>query len=127
MSEISLNTPNPGADGRLGALVFANGGSRFNDTYWKEFGPRLGLAYQVSNKMVVRAGYAMTNTPPIRNDWGYGGFTFGFNGTVNVPHSETSFVDDPAIYLRQPFPTLSAPLPNTDPASANYNDVTTTA
>src|SRR3989454_3315075 len=128
MSEVDLTSPNPEADNRPGALVFAGPGHRrFNNTYWREFGPRLGLAYKVSNKMVVRAGYAMTNTPPIRNDWGYGGFTFGFNGTVNVPHSETSFVDDPAIYLSQPFPTLSAPLPNTDPASANYNDVTTTA
>ena len=128
MSEVDLTSPNPDADNRPGALVFAGPSHRrFNNAYWREFGPRLGLAYQVSNKMVVRAGYAMTNTPPIRNDWGYGGFTFGFNGTVNVPHSETSFVDDPAIYLSQPFPSLSAPLPNTDPASANYNDVTTTA
>src|SRR5262249_5247885 len=98
MSEIDLTAPNPGAGNRPGALVFRN---RFNNTYWREFGPRFGLAYRVSNKVVVRAGYAMTNTPPIRNDWGYGGFTFGFNGTVNVPAgtSPTGFVDDPSIYL----------------------------
>jgi len=124
MSEIDLNTPNPGADNRPGALVFAHNGSRFSDTYWKEFGPRLGLAYQINNKLVVRAGYAMTNTPPIRNDWGYGGFTYGFNGSVNAPKgtSPTGFVDDPALYLSQPFPVLASPLPNTDPASANGQD-----
>ncbi len=122
MSEIGLNTPNPGADGRLGALVFANGGSRFNDTYWKEFGPRLGLAYQVNNRLAVRAGYAMTNTPPIRNDWGYGGFTLGFNGSVPVAAgtSPTLFIDDPAIYLSQPYPSQGS-LPNTDPAQLNYD------
>jgi carboxypeptidase family protein len=119
MSEINLNTPNPGADNRPGALVF---GSRFNDTYWREFGPRLGLAYQVSGKLVLRAGYAMTNTPPIANDWGYGGFTFGFNGNSNVVGgtSPTGFVDDPAIYLSQPYPPLQGVLPNTDPSQVNY-------
>jgi hypothetical protein len=131
MSEVDLTTPNPGADNRLGALVFAGPGRhRFNNTYGREFGPRLGLAYQVSSKLVLRAGYAMTNTPPIRNDWGYGGFTYGFNGAVNIPSgtSPTGFVDDPSIYLSQRFPDLATPLPNKDPASENYNSqVLTTA
>jgi hypothetical protein len=128
MSEVDLTVPNPEAGNRPGALVAANGG-RFSDTYWKEFGPRLGLAYQVNNKTVVRAGYAMTNTPPIRNDWGYGAFTFGYNGTVTLPAgtSKTGFIDDPAFYLSQPFPNSKQPLPNTDPAAANGNDVFTTA
>jgi hypothetical protein len=123
MSEIDLNTPNPGADGRRGALVFAKGGSRFNNTYWKEFGPRLGLAYQVNDKVVLRSGYAMTNTPPIRNDWGYGGFTLGFDGSVPVVAgtSPTGFIDDPASYLSQPYPNLQGSLPNTDPAQLNYD------
>jgi hypothetical protein len=126
MSEVSLTTPNPDANNRPGALIF---GSRFNDTYWKEFGPRLGLAYQVNSKLVVRAGYAMTNTPPIANDWGYGGFTFGFNGTANVVAgtSLTGFVDDPAIYLKQPYPNSVGTLPNKNPSSANYNNVATVA
>lgn len=28
-------------------------------TYWKNFGPRLGLAYSVNDKTVIRAGYAL--------------------------------------------------------------------
>ena len=126
MSEIDLNVPNPEAGNLPGALVFKR---RVNDTYWKEFGPRFGIAYKVSDRMVVRAGYAITNTPPIANNWGYGGFTFGFNGSVNVAAgtNASGFVDDPAIYLSQPFPSPSVPLPNKDPSSANYNDVTTTA
>jgi len=41
---------------------------------------------------------------------------------VNVPAgtNQTGFVDDSAIYLRQPFPSLQGTLPNTDPSSANY-------
>jgi hypothetical protein len=119
MSEINLNTPNPGADNRPGALVF---GSRFNDTYWREFGPRFGLAYQLNSKIVIRAGYSMTNTPPIANDWGYGGFTSGFNGSDNVVAgtSPTGFIDDPAIYLSQPYPALKGALPDKDPTQLNY-------
>ncbi|HKW98227.1 MAG TPA: carboxypeptidase regulatory-like domain-containing protein [Bryobacteraceae bacterium] len=131
MSEIDLNAPNPGAGNRPGALVFAGPGhSRFNNTYWREFGPRFGLAYQVSNKMVVRTGYAMMNTPPIANNWSYSGFTYGWSAGVPV-HSHSNpdgFVDDPAIYLSQPYPSLQGTLPNTDPTSANGNGgVVTTA
>ena len=126
MSEIDLNAPNPGAGNLPGALVFK---SRVNNTFWKEIGPRLGLAYKVSNKMVVRAGYAMTNTPPIANNWGYGGFQFGYDGNVNVPGgtSPTGFVDDPSLYLSKPFPGLASPLPNKDPSSANFTPGATTA
>lgn len=126
LSYIDLNAPNPGANGRPGALVFGKTPSR---TYWREFGPRLGFVFQASRKMVVRGGYAMTNTPPIRNDWGYGGFIYGYSGTINVRPftSPTGFVDDPAIYLREPFPNFRGTLPNTDPASGNWDAYQTTA
>jgi hypothetical protein len=121
MSEVTLAYPDVNAGNRPGILTF---GGPFNNTYWREFGPRFGLAYRLSDKMVVRAGYAMTNTPPIANSFGYN-FTYGYSATVNVkalanPH-------DPAIYLSQTFPSLSSPLPNTDPSSAEGNQVFTTA
>ncbi len=126
LSEIDLNTPNPGAGGRLGALVFPN---RVNDTFAKQIDPRAGLAYKVSDKLVVRAGYGIMNTPPIANNWGYGAFTFGYNGTVNVAAgtNASGFVDDPSLYLSKPFPGLASPLPNKDPASANFTQGATTA
>jgi hypothetical protein len=130
MSEVDLNTPNPDAGNLPGALVFAGSGrNRFSDTYWKEFGPRLGVAYQLNNKTVIRAGYAMMNTPPIAQDWGYGSFLNGFNGSVNVRagSSPTGFVDDPAMYLSQPVPSLAGALPDTNPSGFNGNDVFTTA
>src|SRR5262249_46349103 len=112
------------------ALVFAGSGRRhFNNTYWKEFSPRFGMAYEVSNKMVIRTGYAIMNTPPVANNWRYTAFTYGFNGTATV-HSGANpdgFIDDPSIYLSQPFPSLPGALPNTDPASANGIVASTTA
>jgi hypothetical protein len=130
MSEIDLSVPNPGAGNRPGALVFTGPNLHtFNDTYWREFGPRFGLAYQVNSKIVVRTGYAMMNTPPISNNWGYG-FNYGFNGAVNV-HAGANpdgFIDDPSMYLSQPFPIFQGTLPVTDPASENGNGgVVTTA
>jgi hypothetical protein len=124
MSEVSLAVQNPEAR-RPGALIF---GDRFNDTYWKQILPRVGFAWRATDKMVIRGGYAITSTPPIANSWGYGGFTFGYD--TNVPTlagtSPTGFADDPSIYLRNPYPS-PRPLPNTDPNSANYLDVATTA
>ncbi|MGE5648223.1 MAG: TonB-dependent receptor domain-containing protein [Acidobacteriota bacterium] len=126
MSYIDLDAPNPEAGNLPGALVFAKTPST---TYWREFGPRLGFAYQMSNKMVIRGGYAMTNTPPIANSWGYGGFTYGYNAAVNVRAgtSPTGFVDDPAMYLSQPFPSFNGTLPVTDPSSGNWDAYQTTA
>jgi hypothetical protein len=121
MSEVSLSVPDPGAGNRPGALIF---GGPFNNTYWKELGPRFGLAYKVNDHMVIRAGYAMTNTPPIANNFGYP-FTFGYSSTVNVPALASPH--NPAIYLSQTFPSLTSPLPDTNPSSAEFNQVTTTA
>jgi hypothetical protein len=126
LSYIDLGVPNPGAGNLPGALVF---GKKPSQTYWREFGPRFGFAYQAGNKIVVRGGYAMTNTPPIANNWGYGGFTYGYNGAVNVRAgtSPTGFVDDPAMYLSQRFADFHGTLPDTDPASGNFDASQTTA
>jgi hypothetical protein len=60
MSSFQPNLTNPGAGGRPGALGFAGAGSgrvgdNFQDTWLRGFGPRLGIAYQISPKMVMRA------------------------------------------------------------------------
>ncbi len=125
MSEVSLAVQNPEAK-RPGALIFPN---RVNDTYWRQILPRVGFAWRAADKMVVRAGYGVTSTPPIANNWGYGGFTYGYNASVPTfaGTSPTGFADDPTIYLRNPYPSLQGALPNTDPNSANYQDVATTA
>jgi hypothetical protein len=65
LSTFDPTVPNPGAGGNLGALVFLgtgpnrNGRRSFADTYYKTFAPRLGLAYQLDQKTVLRAGYGI--------------------------------------------------------------------
>ena len=131
--------PNPGADNIPGALVFLGSCSTcihrnsFQDWYFKEFGPRLGLAYQVYKNLVFRGGYGISYGPPIENNFGSLNL-FGFNSAVNLNKgsSPTGFPQDPATYLSTlksaPLPALAQvgvppytgpTLPNRDPASAN--------
>ena len=47
------------------------------NTYWKNWGPRVGLAYSVDDKTVIRAGYAQV----FSQGGGVGGRGGAFNGT----------------------------------------------
>jgi len=107
MSGLDPTVPNPGADGYLGALVFTGdctgctGTNAFQETYYRQFAPRLGFAYQVTPKLVLRGGYGISYHPPINNGWPGAGA--GFNSSV--PFGNTSLYPrqfrnsaDPAIY-----------------------------
>ena len=65
-SEFSPTRPNPGADNRLGALIYAGSGTgregtrSLADSYFKGFGPRFGMAYTVNSKTVVRLSYGIS-------------------------------------------------------------------
>ena len=130
--------PNPGADNIPGALVFLGScqtcihRNSFQDWYFKEFGPRFGLAYQIYRNLVFRGGYGISYGPPIENNFGSQNL-FGFNSAVNLNRgsSPTGFSSDPVIYLstlksaalqgkaQVGVPAFTGTLPNRDPASAN--------
>ena len=124
--------PNPAAGNLLGAVVYAgvNGQpERFGETRMNAFGPRLGVAYQLTSKTVLRAGGSIYYQPA-REDGnadngiqGFGG-TFGAIGSAlsngisyQVKNGFTSF--QPQINaLRPPIAdpaTLSANLLNQSP------------
>lgn len=62
------SAPNPAAGGRPGILEFYGKGPdschcrSTIDTHYGNFGPRLGLAYSVTDKTVLRAGYSVMYT-----------------------------------------------------------------
>jgi len=129
-SGLKLDMPNPAAGGRLGALAFVQdlGRKGFMDPYYKQISPKFGFAYAVSEKLVVRGGYGINNTPTISNGFGFGG-TLGFNGNIPV-NSNTRpvrFAEEPVIYLHDRFPDLTAVLPNKDPGQANAQGIVYTA
>lgn len=61
ITDVDLNRSNPGAGNLLGALRFYGSGSgregtnRPGQIHWTNFGPRLGMAYQINQKTVFRA------------------------------------------------------------------------
>ena len=68
-SAVDPTLPNPGAGNILGAYTYfgtgtgRNGRKRPQDTYKKAFGPRLGFAYKISEKTVLRGGYGIFYEP----------------------------------------------------------------
>jgi hypothetical protein len=64
-SEFSPTTPNPTAGGLPGATIFEGYGPgrcncNFTPPYWYALGPRIGAAYQINSKTVIRAGWGFT-------------------------------------------------------------------
>jgi len=125
-SAIDLTKPNPGAGNRPGALVFADdlGRKGFQDTYWKMISPRLGFAYAVSQKLVLRGGYGINNTPFVTNGFGIGAGS-GFNGSIalNSTTVPLRFPSDPVFYLQDRFPDFQGTLPNKNPALQNNQGI----
>ncbi len=64
------------------------------NTWFKNFGPRIGLAYEVTPKTVIRAGYALVYSigggVGGRAGAGVGTGSTGFNTTANAPAELTS-------------------------------------
>src|SRR5437588_7051897 len=89
MISFSPATPNPTANGIPGAVIYAgNGPGRCNclfaPYYPYAIAPRLGLAYQVDSKTVLRGGFGISYTPlaPLLTDPSASGT--GFN-SVTIP------------------------------------------
>ena len=67
-SEFAPTVANPSAGGLLGATIYEGNGTgrcncRFVNVYPFAIGPRLGVAYQLTPKTVLRAGWGLTYTP----------------------------------------------------------------
>ena len=88
-SSLGLTTPNPAAGGRLGAPIFeATCNCRFATSYPYAIGPRLGFAYQLDAKTVLRGGwgiaYGFAPDIPANSGTDQNNSPTGINNFVNV-------------------------------------------
>src|SRR5579872_1715189 len=111
----SPSTPNPNAGGRLGAIIYEGyGGGRcncaFSSNYPFAFGPRLGLAYQINSKTVLRIGSGVSYYKTDNNNLGFSAgsqYNFqtasygypAFQMASGVPYKITFPNFDPGQYL----------------------------
>lgn len=120
-SYLDLNAVNPGAGNRLGALAFLNRGERLLPTYRRAFSPRIGLAYSINNKTVIRTGYGIfwspTNATSIGRLSRY--FNHGFSFTQEFP--QLTLGREPALILDNGVPAFTGQLPITRPDLLNNN------
>ena len=120
----SLTTPNPSAGSLPGATIYEGSGPgrcncQFAHNYPYAIGPRLGGAFQVTPKTVIRAGWGLV----------YDG-TNNFNQLITIaspapnPFSSPSY-GEPATYLRTgvPLPPSQIIWPNFNPGQYPSNGV----
>lgn len=112
-SSFQPDISNPGAGGLPGALAFARTyGRPFQETWGKGFGPRLGMAYQMGSKTVIRASGGVYYAAPA-----YGIYHAGYTNTptFNSPDGYTPIY----FWDRESFPQSFARPPIEDPSFLN--------
>jgi hypothetical protein len=110
--------PNPDAGGLLGAEVFAGTkwgpasfGKRYpENVFYKGFAPRIGIAYSLTPKTVIRTGYGIFFDQAFYPGWAGGIQADGFNATPYIPSSLGGLSS--AFLLQNGFPDTFTPPPN---------------
>ncbi|HUS08423.1 MAG TPA: carboxypeptidase regulatory-like domain-containing protein, partial [Bryobacteraceae bacterium] len=129
LSSFDPTIPNPAAGGRLGALAFLgtgpgrNGRTSFADTYFKAFAPRLGLAYQLTAKTVLRSGYGIYYAQGNANAGLRDSLSSSSGFSANPTFASTDQGVTPAFNWNSGFPQNYVHPPVIDPSAANGADL----
>jgi len=109
----SMGTANPSAGGHLGAVIFEGDGPghcscSFAKNYPFAFGPRIGAAYQINSKTVLRAGWGIVyNGTPDNN---------GASANIPVPVDVNApAFGEPVMILQTGIPFAPQPWPDLNP------------
>jgi hypothetical protein len=123
-ADFDPTVPNPGASGRLGALVFCGTGpgrigrSTIPPGWYNGFGPRLGLSWNAANKMVIRASGGLSYAP-VKSVGGSAHFQ-GFSQIWSL--SDQTGGISPLFQLSKGMPAYPLP-PFIDPTFSNNSDI----
>lgn len=88
------NLPNPGAGNRPGAVAFAGSGAGRSgrrvpeDTWYGGIAPRIGVAYALTAKTVIRSGYGMFYDNANMPGWASGISQDGYNANASFSSSQ---------------------------------------
>ncbi len=96
----------PGLKGGIEFLGVNGIGNRQFPIPWKEIAPRLGFAYQLNSKTILRGGGGIFYTPGATKAGGVVG-NFGFRTDTTYTGSSDGLT--PQVYLDNPFPTGLVP------------------
>ena len=114
-STFDANTPNPGAGGRPGAVIFAGDGPgrtgrrTFENPSWDAWGPRAGFSYRASDKNMIRGGYGMYYAGVAFSQFAAGDPNRGFSSNPAAPNTTNG--QFPAFLLDNGFPTQTIQQP----------------
>jgi len=106
-STFSPTTPNPGAGGRPGAIIFAgtgpgrSGQRKFENVPKDAWGPRVGFAYRLDDRQALRGGYGIYYAHVAFSQFG-GQPTQGFASSPFAPNNTNGIF--PAHHLDSGFP-----------------------
>ena len=113
-SAVDPKLPNPGAGNILGAYTYfgsgtgRNGRTRPQDTYKKAFGPRLGFAYSINDKTVLRGGYGIFYQPLKEGSFAdQDGLGFFNRQTVDINNGGPTQIDNGVTHIFPPFGPLT--------------------
>ena len=111
--------PNPGAGGLLGAIAFAGDGAgrsgrrRPEDTWYGGIAPRIGIAYALAPKTVIRAGYGIFYDNANMPGWDGGISQDGYNSLAAFGSSmgglQAAFVLSDGLPSNHPVPPNLVP------------------
>jgi hypothetical protein len=124
LTDFDPTKPNPAANNIPGALVFAGfgpgriGRTDFGGYHFRGFGPRIGAAYSLTSKTVIRAAYSRSFGFDVtaQGSAHYAGFF-----QIYTPANTTSGVE-PTWTFQNGFPAYPLP-PILDPSFANGNSM----
>ncbi|MFN7992032.1 MAG: carboxypeptidase-like regulatory domain-containing protein [Bryobacteraceae bacterium] len=121
LSSFDPKTPNPGADGRAGALIFMGDGTgrtgtkRPYPTDFSNVGPRAGFAYQLFSKTVLRGGFGIHYQTLGNGGCGCNDGFGGKNAIIDPVGIQPALLWDAGV----PLPPVQKP-PFIDPTFDNY-------